>query len=227
MVGSSHPSFDDCGGPFDLTPAHTISSWESQPTTSAETAVISYLKRRPALYVGKTLLHVGIGNGSLFKAIGEDVEIYVGVTISIPELRLFEEWFAEQKQARAILANKHDPREFSRIGSAFDIIVDVNLKSFACCERHFDATITYYASCLKPQGMIVTAESGVVWGWQGNTNVAHTPGAGSNALDAEHRVLGVDGLVQLGARYCLDLAAVTVGATQASGSETLWILSSA
>jgi hypothetical protein len=224
MVISSQLSFDDCGGPFDLTPFHTISSWESQPTTSAEAAVIDYLRQRPALYAGKTLLHVGIGNGSLFEALGGDVEIYVGVTISNPELRLFEERFGAHQQARAILANKHDAREFFRIGSTFDIIVDVNLKSFTCCERHFDATMTYYASCLTPQGMIITAESGVMFGWKGNTNVAHTPGAGSSALDAERRILGIDGLAQLGARHGLDVAAVTVGAMPESGGETLWIL---
>ena len=50
----------DCGGPRDLTPEHTISSYEGQPTSEAELAIVIFLKSEPWRYAGKRLLHVGV-----------------------------------------------------------------------------------------------------------------------------------------------------------------------
>ncbi|HUD88796.1 MAG TPA: hypothetical protein VMR17_20300, partial [Xanthobacteraceae bacterium] len=91
--------FADCGGPYDLTPDHTITSWESLPTSPAEAAVIEFLKSQPQRYVGKRLLHVGIGNSSLPTEFAADLAQYTGITISLPEIALFDKKFAGVKNA--------------------------------------------------------------------------------------------------------------------------------
>jgi hypothetical protein len=222
----SNITFEDCGGPFDLTPAHTISSWESKPTTEAEAAVIAFLQCRPRLYAGKRLLHVGIGNCSLPGALARDLAAYVGLTISPPEKQLFEEKFAATEGVRVILANKHDPRAYSKIEGRFDLIVDVNLKSFTCCEKHFDQLMDFYTERLNPGATLVTAESGVLFGWAGNINVAYTPGAQLHASVAQLRVLGLDGLARLSRRFGLTLTCVRSTAIHDAfaADETLWLL---
>jgi hypothetical protein len=225
----SNIAFADCGGPFELTAAHTISSWESQPTTEAETAVIAFLEQRPQLYAGKRLLHVGVGNCSLPVALVDDLAAYVGLTISLPEKRLFEEKFAATGHMRVLLTNKYDPRDYSRIDDFFDLIIDVNLKSFACCEKHFNQLMALCTERLKSGATLITAESGVLWGWAGNTNVAHTPGAQVDPSLAEDRVLGLDGLKRLSRNFGLDLTWVVPAAIgyAPAAMEKLWLLSKA
>jgi hypothetical protein len=200
----------DCGGPFDLTPDHTITSFESQPTSEAELAIMAFLKAEPRRYVGKRLLHVGVGNGSLPAEFAADLAQYVGITISLPEIELFEKKFAGVENAEAMLLNKYDPRAYARIQSEFDIIVDPLLKSVTCCEKHFGQMMEFFASKLKRHGMLLTTESGVQWGWKGNTKRAYTPGAQLDPSIGTFRVLGRDNLRRLGERLGLTMSVVNV-----------------
>ena len=111
--------FEDCGGPFDLTPAHTISSYESQPTSGAEVAIIAFLKSEPQRYLGKRLLYVGVGNSSLPTEFVADLAQYTGITISLPEIALFEQKFAGAENAKAVLLNKYDPRMYVKLRGEF------------------------------------------------------------------------------------------------------------
>jgi hypothetical protein len=217
-------TFSDCGGPHELSFAHSKSSWESKPTTCAEQAVIRYLIQSPARVRGKSLLHVGVGNGALFAATEAELGAFTGVTISRPELDKFNHEFGGRPSARVILANKHDDRVFGLIGDRFDIIVDVNLKSFACCEKHFRTTMSYFARSLLPGGSLVTAQSGLDFGWAGNTAVAYTPGADTTPLMSVHRVLGSDGLLRLSADLGLAARSLVVQPSADCEAETLWIL---
>lgn len=215
--------FDDCGGPHCLLPSHTVSAWESKPTTCAERAVIAYLTETKPRCRGKNLLHVGLGNGSLFKATRAELRSFVGITISEPELQEFRRRFGDASEARILLANKHDPRFFAAIGSEFDVIVDVNLKSYACCEKHFHETMSFFGHSLAEGGTLLTAQSGLEFGWAGNTAVAHTPGADASAY-AQDRVLGVDGLQGLATKLGLRCRRLQIEPGGGCSAETLWIL---
>ena len=197
-----------CGGPFDLTSAHTISCYELQPTTLAEMAIISYLSHQPDLYANKSILHVGIGNGSMYSALHAHLAAYVGLTISLPEKHEFQVRFTHAQNATVLLANKHDPRVYPTIPGRFDLIVDVNLKSYACCEAHFQSMMRFYVERLRSGGQIITAETGLVFGWPGNTQRAFTPGADPNPEAAQHRALGVGGLRRLAEEYGMLLNSV-------------------
>lgn len=220
-------TFRDCGGPYDLSPEHSTSSWESKETTCAEQAVIRYLVEEPSRYREKTLLHVGIGNGGLFEAIGRELKAYTGITISRPELDCFRRQFPDSKNARTALVNKHDERFFGSMGGDFDIIVDVNLKSFACCEKHFRATMSYFARALTCGGKLVTAQSGLDFGWAGNTAVAYTPGADTRPFMSHHRALRIEGLRRLAADLNLKADSVPLEPCGSCDAETIWILEKA
>jgi len=221
-------SFSDCGGPFDLTPKHTISSWETMPTTLAEVAVIAYLRENRNRYAGATLLHVGIGNSALFDALADNLSKYIGITISLPEVERFNRKVGGSNIDRVILGNKYDCRVYSQISELLDIIVDVNLKSFACCEKHFQHLITFYADRLRIGGAILTTDSGVRFGWAGNTNVAYTPGANLNPAAAQRRILGSEGLQQIARIEIRDVkhwhGSCSVDEPAHTSNETLWIL---
>lgn len=217
-------TFGDCGGPHDLDDSISLTNWESKATTCAEQAVIRYLGEVPERYCGKRLLHVGIGNGALFAAIGEGLAAFTGITISRAELEKFNERFAGMDATTALLANKHDERVYPSIGGDFDLIVDVNLKSFACCEKHFQSTMDYLAGALSPGGILMTAQSGLDFGWAANTAVAFTPGADPDPATRHYRILGADGLARLAARLGLQARALSIPSSPQCEAETLWIL---
>jgi len=106
--------------------------------------------------------------------------------------------------------NKYDPRMYGRIPGDYDIIVDTLLKSVACCEKHFEQMMEFFASRLVTGGMLITTESGVQWGWKGNTKRAYTPGAQLDPSIGAFRVLGRDGLGGLGERLGLTLSSAAV-----------------
>lgn len=200
------PSFSaDCGGPYDLEPEHTITCWEDMPTSPAESVIIDYLTANPALYRGKRLLHVGIGNSALPLALKDLVAAYVGLTISEPELNRFNRTLGTHQNMTGLLINKYDPRGYPRIEGEFEVIVDTLLKSVACCEKHFHEMMRFFARRLRAGGKIITTRNGVHFGWPGNTVRAYTPGAQLDPALGSARVLGLTGLEATGRKYGLTL----------------------
>ena len=47
--------------------------------------------------------------------------------------------------------------------SSYDIIIDVNLKSFSCCEKAFEKLFSNYVSMLRNDGKIITGKKGMDW----------------------------------------------------------------
>jgi hypothetical protein len=193
----------DCGGPYDLTSEHTITCWEDMPTSPAESAIISYLVENTDLVAGKRLLHVGIGNSELPRALIDFLSSYVGITISAPEVDRFKRMFDARSNMVGLLINKYDQRDYPKIDGKFDLIVDTLLKSVACCEKHFDEMMRFFAGRLTPCGKIVTTENGVQFGWTGDRSRAYTPGAQIDPAVASARVLGRSQLEDVCRKYGL------------------------
>lgn len=228
----------NCGGPYDAEPHHKQSSYENMPTTPDEEAVIQYYERNCDLLLSKSILHVGIGNGSLYRSFSPHVSRFTGLTISAPEIDAFNHRFPGHG-ATLVVGNKHDFRILRRIGKdrIFDIIVDVNLKSFACCHQHFEDYIDFLAAALAPGGTVVTSERGALFGWPGNVRKAHTPGASTNPGAAAFRVLGVHGIKETASKYSLAARRLLVpnvqhrhgtpGRTIALSDEAIWFMEKA
>jgi hypothetical protein len=203
----------DCGGPFDIEPAHAITCWEDQPLSPAEATLMHYLLAEPEQVRGRRVFHIGIGNSELPKALDGLIGEYVGITISAPELQRFECELASRPGMSGLLMNKHDPRLFSQITGEFDFIVDTLLKSCTCCQKHFDETMDFFASKLAPNGVILTTRNGVNFGWSGTRKRAYTPGSQSDPAVQSSRVLGEEGLKRLAAKLGLSFVEGPTGAT--------------
>ncbi len=209
----SQALYADCGGPYDLTPEHSITCWEAQPLSPAETTLLHYLLSNPALVSGKRLFHIGIGNSQLAAGLQSLVHEYVGITISQPELDLFHRNLSSDPRMAGLLMNKYDHRQYPLITGRFDIILDTLLKSVTCCEKHFDEMMEFFVSKLAPGGMILSTKNGINFGWTGTTERAFTPGSQSDPAVRESRVLGEAGLQALAERLGLDVKWGPTGAT--------------
>ena len=225
-----------CGGPYDLTEANLATGYNAYPGTLAEQAMIAFLGANPDLVAGKRILHVGLGNSSIFRAYGHRFAAFTGLTVGLPEKLYFEATFGCPANVEIHLANKHDPRNYAKIQGPFDLIIDVNLKSFACCEVHFHDMLMFYVARLNHGGVVLTAASGLAFGWPGNTPQACTPGAAADSASQAWRILGEDGLKDLAEQYGLSVESHELrgiphwqGMRDTSGppiisDETLWML---
>ena len=209
----SQPLYKDCGGPYDLTPEHSITCWEAQPLSPAEATLLQYLLSNLSLVSGKRLFHIGIGNCQLPAGLRDLVREYVGITISQPELDLFNRSLANDRKMVGLLMNKYDHRQFPLITGQFDIILDTLLKSVTCCEKHFAEMMEFFASKLAPGGIILSTKNGINFGWTGTTERAFTPGSQSDPAVRESRVLGEAGLQTLADKLGLEVRWGPTGAT--------------
>ncbi len=106
------------------------------------------------------LLHVGVGCSDLAARFAADVARIDGVTVLVDE--------AERAASlrlptyRVWRFNKHGPA-LATLPGPYDLVVDNNPGSFACCVRHFRGTMATYAALLAPGGRLVTEERGARW----------------------------------------------------------------
>jgi len=115
----------------------------------------------PSLITPATrLLHVGVGASDLARRYATRVATVDGITVLDDECRVGEA--LGLPNYRVWVMNKHGAR-FGRLPGPYDLVVDNNPGSFACCARHFEATMTTYARLLAPGGRVVTDARGALW----------------------------------------------------------------
>lgn len=110
---------------------------------------------------GKSILHIGIGNSSIAKMFTHAKNID-GITISENE-----EFYAKSlglNNYHIIRENKYCSNLKTMLGNnKYDLIIDNNLASFVCCEKHFLQFMSTLSSSLKSNGMIITHWYGMQW----------------------------------------------------------------
>lgn len=104
------------------------------------------------------VLHVGIGSSSLARRHAAAVAWIDGITV-VPEERQLAPALPNYQ---AWLVDKHGPGLAGLPGS-YDLVVDNNPGTFACCRRHFEAMFDGYAALLAPGGRILTHARGAGW----------------------------------------------------------------
>ncbi len=130
-------------------------NYSEKETTGSQKKVETYLQKINT--EGKTILLVGIGNSKFVSLFGGK-NIIDGISINVHEIN-------KGKKAgyrNLWLFNKYDPKLFPLL-STYDIIVDVNPKSFACCLYHFWSYMRNILSRLKPGGKFYSSEDGLNW----------------------------------------------------------------
>lgn len=182
-----------CGGPYGSELVEVDSCWESLPPTLEEMSIDKYLKASQ-MHVGKSVLHIGTGNGYLVNQLSLNVLNIDTITISRSE---YESMIPANDKVKKYIKNKYNAFEMASLMGTYDLIIDVNLKSFACCETHFNDMIDFFYDKLVTDGIILTAMSGVNFGWSGNKSISFTPGSVEVDNENNFRILAESGLQKL------------------------------
>ena len=134
--------------------------WENRNVTKDEIEIVDFLN---ASFKNKkiSVLHIGIGNSyvaSMLKCFNR----IDGISISTNEINVANG--LNINNYKSYFFNKFEYNVFSNsIFSKYDVIIDVNIKSFSCCEPSFKKLFTDYNYLLNQNGIIITGKRGMNW----------------------------------------------------------------
>jgi len=136
------------------------SYWESNFVTSDEEEIADFLNSSE-LSKNKNILHIGIGNSFLANNLNNYKSID-GITISNNELSNGQN--LKLPNYNIFFKNKYSKGDLIKDKiNYYDLIIDNNLKSFACCEYSFEDLIIKYKKYLKNGGYIISSLKGMSW----------------------------------------------------------------
>lgn len=107
-----------------------------------------------------SILHIGAGNSSLGLRFAQRGCSVLATTIHEEELQDIKKLTIENYSV--VIANKFAV-DMDEINGQFDLIVDNNPSSFACCLFHFARMMVKFFDLLKNGGQILTAQPGLGW----------------------------------------------------------------
>lgn len=127
--------------------------WLGRVPTGDEQEILQFLLKRRR--IPEAILHIGVGNSLFFQALGTSVR--QGLTIDEKEAV-----FSRGLGLPTLLCNKYAVSSWKHntIGP-FDCIIDVNIRSYSCCDTHFFEYISALADNLSPRGVIITSRRGL------------------------------------------------------------------
>ncbi|MGO1068195.1 hypothetical protein [Lysobacter sp. CA199] len=168
------PRFDigaqriDCGREPDVATHHAADQFASWPLldysdcdpTEDQAAINRWLTG--ADLGGRDVLHVGTGNSSVARLLAGKARRVESVTVA------HNEWQHGSRLGLpdygVHLLNKHSLAFAGRFEpAAFDCILDNNLASFACCQRHLERYFETLVRLLRPDGFVLTHWLGMQW----------------------------------------------------------------
>ena len=140
--------------------SNNYSYWEKNNVTSDEKEIIHFLNSSN-LSKNKDILHIGIGNSFLASNLINCKSID-GLTISNNELLNAQK--LNISNYKIFFKNKYSKKDLIKDrDNYYDLIIDNNLKSFACCELAFNDLILKYKRYLKKNGFILSSLKGMAW----------------------------------------------------------------
>ncbi len=134
--------------------------WENRKVTTDEVEIVNFLNNQ---YKNNkiSILHIGIGNSY----VASNLNIFNnidGISISSNEINLANK--LNIKKYKNFFFNKLENDVFSNsFFSKYDVIIDVNLKSFSCCDHSFNKLFSDYNKMLNTNGIIITGKKGMNW----------------------------------------------------------------
>lgn len=147
-----------------LTPKHRYydGSWLLKPSTPDQQRIINYLFAQQLIL--QDILHVGIGNSDLGKSLATKAQSIDGITVVEAERAYASGLNIPNYQS--YLTNKYSI-DVLKLNKKYDLIIDNNLTSYACCIAHFEQMLQQYLLLLKPGGKIITDSLGLQYFWNG------------------------------------------------------------
>jgi hypothetical protein len=107
------------------------------------------------------VLHVGVGNSFFARRMAVRCKSIDGITVAPAERDLAAS--LKLPNYRVFKANKYAVSLPAILNRFFDVIVDNNLASFACCGFHLMLMFSSYRLMLRPGGSILTDRQGMEW----------------------------------------------------------------
>ncbi len=137
-----------------------FSYWESNKVTRDEKCILNFLQDKISINK-KKILHVGVGNSY----IGENLKNFYRIDgVSLSGSEIINAQKKKIKNYKIYFLNKFSKRTlFNKKLNHYDIIIDVNLKSYACCDIAFNHLFKQYLKMLKPKGIIISGKNGMRW----------------------------------------------------------------
>ena len=131
--------------------------WTQQQTTPDQVRIEAVLDTMAL--TGAQLLHVGVGNSKLAQRFAGRVSGIDGLTVHHNE-KIYADALAIANYTVYVL-NKYSRQVVSVLSHTYDLIIDNNLASFACCKKHFFIMLENYLSLLRSRGRILTCQIGM------------------------------------------------------------------
>ena len=138
----------------------SYSYWENKKETFDEIEILNFLNSNNSSNLSK-ILHIGIGNSYISRNLNKYSSIN-GISISSNEIFLANN--LNIKKYNVFFKNKYEFNTFYNFSKyKYDIIIDPNIKSFACCEKAFKHLMQQYFDILNFDGFIITNIRGMNW----------------------------------------------------------------
>ena len=138
-----------------------FSYWENKNVTNDEKYIVDYLNTHTEALENKKILHVGIGNSYVAKKLFSYKKID-GISLSQNELDYASK--LNLSNYNFFFQNKYaNQKLFGDKLNFYNIIIDINLKSFGCCEVAFNKMFEDYVKIINKDGKIITSRSGLKW----------------------------------------------------------------
>jgi len=110
---------------------------------------------------GQNVLHIGVGNSSVYRLFADMDTVVDGISIAEREIEEAERLKEELEKPYCVFNfNKYDKKNWDKWPNKYKVIVDNNLKQHACCEDHWKDYYRAMIDLLEPGGFIVTHEQG-------------------------------------------------------------------
>ena len=136
------------------------SYWENKKETLCEIEILDFLNSNHSSNSFK-ILHVGIGNSYIANNLNK-YSLINGITIASKEIQLAKN--LNIKNYDVSFKNKYEFNAFHNLANyKYNIIIDANIKSFACCENAFQRLMQQYCNILNIGGFIITSTRGMNW----------------------------------------------------------------
>lgn len=110
---------------------------------------------------GMNILHVGVGNSKFARRFAGRVNLIDGLTVSRNEKAVADS--LRISNYTTYLLNKYGREFLLTLKHRYDLVVDNNLASFACCKYHFYRMLDNYLWSMRPGGQILTDQQGMDW----------------------------------------------------------------
>lgn len=133
--------------------------YSSTPATSDQRQIEDVLGRRDLR--NARLLHVGVGDSGLALRLHPHCRAIDGLTVSENELRQGKTFALPNYRVWRV--NKYGREMLRALQPGYDVIIDNNPASFACCAFHFSILLDNYRWALAPGGEMLTAQRGLRW----------------------------------------------------------------